>query len=188
MRIQALAATLILALVVACEAPEEAPPVTDEPAPAAAPAELTLPDWIEVDEASEMVSIHLTAGATPGNNYWNFQGHFGGTGEVVVPAGYTVEMTLDNQDPAMAHSVGVGELLPSYPNQFPEVEPIFEGAVTSNPRSLTESTLPGEQETITFVADQAGEYALICYVTGHAASGMWMPFTVSAEGEVGVIE
>lgn len=187
MRFKAFSAMMIFVLVVACDPGEEAPPADETPAPEE-PAELAMPAWMEVDEAAESVSIQLTAGASPGNNYWNFQGLFGGSGQVVVPAGYTVEITLDNQDPAMAHSVVVDDLMPSYPNQFSEVEPVFDGAATSNPRSLTEATLPGEQETITFTADQAGEYALVCYVTGHAASGMWVPFTVSAEGEVGAIQ
>lgn len=187
MRIKAFAAMFIFALVVACEPGEEAPP-PEETAPPEAPAELAVPAWMEIDEATESVSIQLTAGASPANNYWNFQGNFGGSGEIVVPEGYTVEVTLDNQDPAMAHSLVVGELMPSYPNQFQEVNPVFDGAATQNPRSLTEATLPGEQETISFTADQAGEYAFICYTTGHAASGMWVPFTVSAEGEVGAYQ
>jgi FtsP/CotA-like multicopper oxidase with cupredoxin domain len=187
MRIKALTLTLLLGVgLVACETePADQPPAAD-PGEAPAPAELATPDWFVVDHDAETVHIELVAGTTSANSYWNFQGFHGGEGEIVVPEGYEVTVNLVNQDPAMAHSVGVGELRANYPSTFDDVQPIFEGAVTSNPTSMTESTLPGESESITFTVDQAGEFALICYVTGHASAGMWMPFTVSAEGDAGV--
>jgi uncharacterized cupredoxin-like copper-binding protein len=46
--------------------------------------------------------------------------------------------------------------------------------------------MPGESETITFTASQAGEYSLVCYVPGHAMIGMYVHFNVSADGEAGV--
>ncbi|TVR64764.1 MAG: hypothetical protein EA422_05825 [Gemmatimonadales bacterium] len=191
MRIKTLSVALFVGLgLVACgdadappaDAPADAP-VAEEPT--AAPGELHTPDWFVVDHDAGTVQIDLIAGTSSANNYWNFHGLHGGAGEIVVPEGYEVSLTLINQDPNMGHSVGVGEIQSPWPNSFSQVTPLFEGAVTSNPTSMTESTLPGEQETITFVADQSGEFALICYVVGHAASGMWMPFTVSAEGEAG---
>jgi FtsP/CotA-like multicopper oxidase with cupredoxin domain len=192
MRTKALTVALAFGLV-ACGG-DDAP--SSQPAPGAAPGAapaapagpggLTMPDWIQADHAARTVSIELTAGSTSANNHWNFNGFYGGTGGVTVPEGYTITVTLVNQDPAMAHSVGVGERQASYPNQFPSVTPVFEGAVTSNPTSMTESTLPGETESITFVADATGDFALICYVTGHAATGMWMPFTVATGDAVGV--
>jgi FtsP/CotA-like multicopper oxidase with cupredoxin domain len=188
MRTKALTAALFVGIA-ACgngEAPDQ-PPATPAPAEQpAAPGELTQPNWFQVDEAAQTVTIDLTAGTTSDNNYWNFNGFFGGRGAIVVPEGFTVTVNFANQDPNMAHSVGVGERLASWPTSFSQVTPVFSGAVSSNPTSMTESTLPGEAETFTFVADAAGEYALICYVVGHAATGMWMPFNVSADGEAGV--
>jgi sulfocyanin len=187
MRLKALPVALILGIgITACGDAADAPPPADQPAPEQPAAEMTMPDWFQVDHDAETVEIDLVAGATSANNYWNFQGYHGGAGSVTVPAGYTVTINLINEDPNMGHSVGVGEMRASWPSNFSEVTPVFEGAVTSNPTSMTESTMPGETETITFVADAAGEYALICYVVGHAAAGMWMPFNVSAEGEAGV--
>ncbi len=179
--------TVVLLGLTACGNGDPEPPADAPGTPAAAPAELGMPGWMDVDHDAETVSIHLTAGETSANNYWNFNGLYGGDGGITVPEGYEVTIVLTNEDPAMGHSVGVGERQASYPNQFSEVVPVFDGAVTSNPRSMTESTLPGEEESITFVANQAGDFALICYVTGHAATGMWLPFTVSADGEVGAL-
>jgi FtsP/CotA-like multicopper oxidase with cupredoxin domain len=184
MRINALIAVFALGIV-ACEV-EEAPPPEDRPAEA--PAALATPEWFQVDHDAQTVDIQMVAGSTSQNNYWNFQGFYGGRGGITVPEGYTVTLTLENRDPNMGHSAGVGELRDSWPGSFSTpIEPVFEGAVTPNPTSMTESTMPGESDTITFVADQAGDFALICYVVGHASAGMWMPFTVSAEGEAGVL-
>lgn len=185
MRIKALTAVLAFGLI-ACGDAAEAP--ADRPAqPDAAPAALTTPDWFQVDHDANTVEIHLVAGATNENNYWNYQGFYGGRGGITVPEGYTVTITLENRDPNMGHSVGVGERRASWPGSFPEpITPVFEGALTENPTSMTESTMPGESETITFVADQSGDFALVCYVVGHASAGMWMPFTVSTDGEAGV--
>jgi len=169
------------------DAPASAPGTT--PAPAAAPAgggALTTPDWYEVDHSAQTVRVHLIAGQTPTANYWNFNGYINGQATVVVPEGYTVTLELENRDPAMAHSVGVDRRTSGFPASFTSVEPVFAGAVTENPTSQMESTLPGETESITFVADAAGEYALVCYVPGHAAVGMWIHFHVSSSGDAGV--
>jgi FtsP/CotA-like multicopper oxidase with cupredoxin domain len=188
MRIKAIAAVLALGLAACGDGePADQPPPASPAADPGEPVALTVPDWMDVNTGARTVTMTLTAGATTANNSWNFNGHFGGTGGITVPEGYTVTINLVNSDPAMAHSVGVGERQATYPNQFPEVVPVFEGGVTESPRSMTESTLPGETETITFVVDEAGEYALICYVTGHAATGMWLPFTVSEDETIGAL-
>ncbi len=188
MHIKTLAVALVVGIgLTACGDAPEPPADTDAPAeqPAAEPGALQTPDWFVVDHDAETVEIDLIAGTSSANNYWNFHGLYGGAGEIVVPEGYEVTINLINQDPNMGHSVGVGEVQATWPNSFSDVTPIFDGAVTSNPTSMTESTLPGETESITFTVDQSGDFALICYVVGHAASGMWMPFTVSADGEAG---
>jgi uncharacterized cupredoxin-like copper-binding protein len=51
---------------------------------------------------------------------------------------------------------------------------------------MTDGTMPGESETVTFMASEAGEYTMVCYIPGHAVSGMWLRFVVSADGEAGV--
>jgi hypothetical protein len=185
MRIKALTAVLAFGLIACGGDAPEAP--AERPAQPEAAAALTTPDWFQVDHDANTVEIQLVAGATNANNYWNFHGFYGGRGAMVVPEGYSVTLTLENRDPNMGHSVGVGELRASWPGSFSTpITPVFEGALTSNPTSMTESTMPGESETITFVASQAGDFALVCYVVGHASAGMWMPFTVSSAGEAGV--
>lgn len=166
-------------------APAEQPAAAATSGPAAPTGPLTVPEWYTVDNASQTVNIELTAGATPDNNYWNYNGFINGDIAITVPEGYTVNMTLINDDPNMAHSVGVSNELESFVAP-PMPTPVFEGAITENPQSMTDGVMPGESETITFVADAAGNYSLVCYIPGHSAVGMWLFFNVSGDGEAGV--
>jgi len=181
-RTVALSSALVFSMMaIACggDAPEEAPapeaPAPEAPAPTA-PAAM---DWVVTDDAAKTVTIDLVAGEDATNNNWNFNGHANGNATVTVPAGYAVTINFTNRDPNMAHSAGV-VAKPAGPwSATPDVTPAFAGAITSNPASMTEATLNGESETITFTADAAGEYALACFVPGHATSGMWINFTVT---------
>ncbi|MDH3272420.1 MAG: sulfocyanin-like copper-binding protein [Gemmatimonadota bacterium] len=146
---------------------------------------LTVPDWYSVDHDAGTVNVTLTAGSTPDNNYWNYNGAIRGQLAITVPEGYTVTIDLVNQDPNMAHSVGVSSELSNFAIP-PAPNPVFDGAMTQNPQSMVDATMPGESESITFVADAAGNYSLVCYIPGHSAVGMWLYFVVSAADEAGV--
>lgn len=150
-----------------------------------AAGELSVPDWMSVDDDNETVTIELVSGETDANSSWNYNGYFNGEATVVVPEGYEVTIDLENADQAVAHSVGVDEQIGGYPATYEEVEPAFDGAVTSGATEMATATQPGESESITFTASEAGEYALVCYVPAHATQGMWIRFDVSAEGESG---
>ena len=169
----------------------------DTPAPAAAPSAATPPaepssnlvqvEWITVDQAAQTVTIDLVAGETAANNRWNFNGHSNGEATVVVPAGYAVTLNFENRDPINYHSVGVLERAASYPAIFTDPVPVFDGAITTNATSMTESTPPADgSETIAFTASSAGEFALVCPVPAHAVTGMWIGFSVSEAGEAGL--
>ena len=146
---------------------------------------LTIPDWYTRDDDTETIHLVIGAGDIPDNNYWNFNGAINGDIAITVPLGYNVMVHFDNADPNMAHSLGVSPQIENFMVP-PEATPIFEGAITQNPGSMIDGTMPGEEETVEFVAEQAGNYALVCYIPGHTAVGMWLHFTVSAEGEGGV--
>ena len=68
----------------------------------------------------------------------------------------------------------------------PAPAPVFTGAITKYPQSMTDATASGESQTIQFVADTAGQYSMVCYIAGHSTVGMWLYFNVSASGEAGV--
>ncbi len=167
----------------AAEEPAEAPPA---PAPAAPTlSEMSMPEWYTVGDDGQSVNIAIVAGQTNAKNYWNFNGATDGNMTITVPQGASVTIDFSNQDPNMGHSLGVSELAGT-PGAMPTATPVFEGAITSNPTSMMESTMNGQSESITFVADSPGEYAILCYVPGHAATGMWIHFNVSADGDAGV--
>ena len=154
----------------------------DAAAPAAMPA-----DWISVDDAARTVTVTLIAGETDANNRWNFNGYANGEATVVVPLGYTVTIDFENRDPVHHHSAGVLARAASHPPVFDEATPVFDGAITSNATSMTEATAPGGgTESITFVASEAGEYALVCAVPAHAVTGGWIGFEVSEAGDSGL--
>ncbi len=180
------AALLALAACGGSDSAEQSSAAESAAPEAAAPAgALSRPDWFQVDDASQTVTMAITAGATADNNYWNFNGYFGGTGRIVVPQGYEVTINFSNNDPAMAHSIGLDARTGGFPASFTDPTPVFEGGISENPTSLTEATLPGETETLTFRASEAGSYSLVCFVAGHALTGMYLHFDVSAEGEAG---
>jgi hypothetical protein len=182
------------ALLVACGGgePAESPSQgAGAPAPAAAPAApmpsgpMTTPDWFHADAASRTVHLTITAGATPDNNHWNFNGAIRGSTAITVPEGYAVEIEFTNRDPNMAHSLGISAETSNF-SVPPQPNPVFPGAISQNPGSLIDGTMPGETETIRFVAERAGNYSIVCYIPGHTAVGMWLRFNVSANGEAGV--
>jgi len=187
--------TLAVALILILASCGGGEPATDEAAPSgeAAPAEtggaatLTMPSWYQHDAGANTVGLAITAGATNANNYWNFNGFSSGGATVVVPVGATVTVNFSNQDPNMAHSIGVASFT-SNPPAMLEPSPVFEGAITSNAGDMMNATGTGASETITFTADAAGDYALACFVAGHAVAGMWIHFQVSDAGEAGVLE
>ncbi len=194
-RYQLLATLLILAACGGGDAPGDAPDEAPSAGPAAAPAAgampapptgpLTIPEWYAVDHDARTVSMTVTAGSTSDNNYWNFNGAIKGELAISVPEGYTVTIELVNQDPNMAHSLGI-QADYTNPAMPPAPNPVFEGAITPNPQSMIDGTMPGQSATIEFVASTAGSYTMLCYVPGHTALGMWLYFDVSPEGEAGV--
>ena len=149
--------------------------------------DLTTPEWMQVDHDAQTVTMEVTAGSDPTNNRWNFNGYANGDATVVVPQGYEITIEFTNADPNNPHSLGIDER-PSggWPATFQNPTPVFEGAITTDAASMTGATQADESETITFTASQAGEYTMVCYVPAHAATGMWINFNVSADGQAGL--
>ena len=167
-------------------APSASQPATVRAAASSTPSgPMTMPDWYGVDHDAKTVHLTVTAGSIPDNNYWNFNGAIKGELAITVPEGYTVTIDFTNQDPIMAHSLGISSEVASFAAP-PAPEPVFAGAITENPQSMTDATMPGETETIEFVAGAAGEYSLVCYIAGHTTIGMWVYFNVSGTGQAGV--
>lgn len=161
-------------------------PCAANPCAADAAAAMSMPAWFKMDEAAKTVTLDISAGATDANNHWNFNGYAQGNATVMVPEGYTVTINFKNDDPLSAHSIGVDAATGSFPTVFDSPKPVFAGAISPNPTSMTEATASGQSATLTFTANKAGTYSLVCYIPGHAATGMWIYFTVTSDGSAGV--
>jgi len=148
--------------------------------------EVSMPDWMTYDQGANTLTMDIDAGETSDNNSWNFNGYFGGKGEVFIPADAEVTVNFTNKDQNMAHSFGAVSERGNFPANFTNPQPVFAGAITKNPTSLTGATLPGQSETVTFTADQPGQYSFVCFIPGHAAVGMYLHFTVDQSGKVGI--
>jgi FtsP/CotA-like multicopper oxidase with cupredoxin domain len=146
---------------------------------------MTKPDWFSMPAGGHTVHLDITAGLTPDNNHWNFNGYTHGGAAITVPQGDSVVITFHNADANMAHSLGISTETSNFASP-PAPTPVFPGAITKNPGSMTDGTMPGQTETLRFLADKAGTYSIVCYVPGHTAVGMWIYFIVSANGEAGV--
>ncbi len=166
------------------DAPQAEAPAAEAPAAEMPAGELTMPDWYQMDGTN--VTLDITAGLTEAGQYWNYNGYQNGDLTITVPVGANVTINFSNNDPNMPHSIGVHENFDTAPAN-PNMTPVFEGAISEDPASMTGATLPGESETITFTASEAGEYTLVCYIPAHTVSGMWIRFVVSAEGEAGAM-
>ncbi len=157
------------------------------PVAASASEEPDLPSWMSVDHDAKTVSMTIVAGMDASNNNWNFNGLSKGDATIVVPVGYTVTIDWKNSDPTMMlHSIGVGQASEVTLPMFTDPQPVFAGAISANAGDPATATKSGDSESITFVADTAGDYALICYVPGHTLTGMWIGFRVAADGTVGL--
>lgn len=183
-----LAGALVLALVACGGAADEAGTEADtmameEPAPTTGGA-MSTPEWMTIDETARTATLEIHAGETDENNRWNYNGLYAGSGSITVPQGYTVTINFTNSDPTQPHSLGIDETMASWPATFENPEPVFAGAITSD--AATTGTAPNGSETITFTTSEAGDYAMVCYIAGHAVAGMVIPFHVSADGSYGV--
>jgi sulfocyanin len=136
-------------------------------------------DWMRVDETAKKVTFDVVAGLTPENSAWNFNGYANGEMTITVPVGWTVVMNFTSRDADVPHSLFITDLKPPFPAVMP-TKPAFPKAFSVN---LQNGIGPGRKDTLRFTADKPGEYIMACGVPGHAASGMWDYFVVSAEAQ-----
>ena len=103
----------------------------------------------------------------------SFDGRAGGTGVVVVPLGWRVEVRFRNADaaPHSARVVAARSPVPLVPGRA-----IFAGAQTKNPEA---GIRVGDVDHFAFTPDRAGTYLIACAVPGHAAAGMYLKLVVS---------
>jgi sulfocyanin len=108
----------------------------------------------------------------------NFNGASNGGATITVPAGWTVSWNFKNED-AIPHSAIV--LANKMPLPAQPQEPAIPRAYT---KDVTGGLPTDGTDQTTFKASSAGQYVIACGVPGHAPSGMWIRFDVSADAKV----
>jgi hypothetical protein len=144
-------------------------------------AGITAEDLLRPGSESGSVKVTLVATFNAANYGMNFNGYSHGKAVLTVPVGTKVHVTFINPSP-VPHSAIVIDRPDTKKLQVPE--PWFPGGAT--PKHLTGQTM-GKSE-FSFVADEAGEYALACGFPSHAVAGHWVALTVSAEAKVPTLQ
>ncbi len=150
-------------------------------APARADETLT-PSWMKAYAASKTVLIELVAGWNANNGALNYNGYYKGDMTVVIPLGWTVDVDFRNHDGMLPHSVVATR--PFAPDQIPGQAGIGEMAINKAYSVDPESGIMADHhDEIRFIARDAGQFWLLCGVTGHAVQGMWVKLSVAAEAD-----
>jgi sulfocyanin len=132
-------------------------------------------DFLSYNAASKTVNLKLFAAYNSQQGGFNFNGGSNGSHTITVPVGWTVNADVINKD-AIPHSAIViadQRPIPNAPDK-----PAIERAYTSH---LTDGLAPQNgEDTMNFKAAPAGNFLIACGVPGHAPSGMFIKFVVSA--------
>ena len=134
-------------------------------------AGITENDFMKLGDKPKSVKIALIATYTEDNYGMNFNGYSKGNAIFTVPVGWTVDVDFINPS-AVPHSAIVIEKSETKKLQSPT--PYFKGGAV-------EKHLQGiafAKAAFSFVADEAGEYALACGFPAHSAAGHWVTFNV----------
>lgn len=134
-------------------------------------------EFMSYDPAAKSVSLKLFAAHGSVNGGMNFNGASNGGSTITVPVGWSVSWSFRNED-AIPHSAIVLANKMPFPAQpqDPAIPRAYTNDVTGGlPTNGTDQT--------TFKATPAGQYVIACGVPGHAPSGMWINFVVSADAK-----
>jgi sulfocyanin len=161
------------------------PPVTAHPAATVAPGTARNPgdtkvnQFVSYNTAGKTVSIALFAAINSAQGGFNFNGGSSGNQTITVPLGWKVHFDVRNDD-AIPHSAII----------IADQTPVPNGPSTAAiPRAYTDHLSDGlapqtGNDTMDFTAKPAGNYLIACGVPGHAPSGMYIKFVVSAAAQV----
>jgi sulfocyanin len=142
----------------------------------AQPGMTTVNRYLSYDPSAKSVALTLIAAANNAQGGFNFNGGSVGNQTITVPLGWDINVDFQNHDvvPHSAVVIAAQDPLPAMPEK-----PAFPRAYTSH---LIDG-LPAQtgRDTMRFTASRAGNYLIACGVPGHALSGMFIRFVVSAD-------
>jgi sulfocyanin len=145
------------------------------PARAAASEPVKVNDFMSYEPSTKTVMLKVLSAFNSTNGGMNFNGGANGSQTITVPQGWTVQMAFPNQD-AIPHSAII--LADKMPFPAQPQDPAIPRAYTAD---VTGGLMTGKSDQTTFKASTPAKYLLACGVPGHAPSGMWIHFVVSAD-------
>jgi sulfocyanin len=162
-------------------APAHKAHVTKPSAAAATPAAtdpVKVNEFMSYDPAAKTVTLKVFSAHGSTNGGMNFNGGASGSQTITIPVGWSVAMSFTNDD-AIPHSAII------LPNKMPfPAQPQVPAIARAYTNDVTGGLMTGKSDQTTFKASPAGQYLLACGVPGHAPSGMWIHFDVSADAKV----
>jgi sulfocyanin len=158
--------------------PAAAPAATSAAPGATSDSSVKVNEFLSYDPAAKTVALKLFAAHGSVNGGMNFNGASNGGSTITVPVGWSVSWKFTNED-AIPHSAIV--LVNKMPFPAQPQEPAIPRAYTND---VTAGLPTNGTDQTTFKASPAGQYVIACGVPGHAPSGMWIHFDVSADAKV----
>jgi len=143
------------------------------------PGDTKVNQFVSYNASTKTVSISLFAALNSAQGGFNFNGGSSGNQTITAPLGWKVNFDVRNDD-AIPHSAIL----------IKDQTPVPNGPSTAAfPRAYTDHLsdgLPAQtgHDTMNFTATPAGNYLIACGVPGHAPSGMYIRFVVSATATV----
>jgi phenylpyruvate tautomerase PptA (4-oxalocrotonate tautomerase family) len=142
---------------------------------------ITEADFLKLGDEPKSVHVTIVAVYSDANYGMNFNGYSHGKAAYTVPTGWTVHVTFINPSP-VPHSLIVVER--DVVKKIQMGDPAFAGASVPKP---TEG-LSLAKATFSFVASEAGDYALACGFPTHALNGHWIAFNVRDAAQAATLQ
>lgn len=134
-------------------------------------------EYLTYDGRVRTARLSIVASLDASNNALNYNGMSEGGLEIEVPLGWKVQVNLVNAG-ELHHSALVIKREAEPP--IVPANPVFRGS-SIEPADV--GIVKSARDSMTFVAERAGTYALVCGVPAHAQLGMWIRFTVSGQAK-----
>lgn len=133
-----------------------------------------------VQTSGQKVTLSLIAGQGTANGGLNFNGGFKGNKTFTVPLGSTVRIDFQNMG-NMPHSFVLRQG-GAVPTDADASDAAFPGAYA--PMKVEAGLKTGQHQLVTFKANKAGSYYLVCGIPGHALGGQYINLVVSKTAKV----
>ncbi len=138
---------------------------------------ITSADFLRLSNKPNTVELVIVAVFNDENYGMNFNGYAKGQAIYTIPKGWNVDVTFINPGP-VPHSLLVIEK--DSLKKLQVAEPYFKGAAV--PEHLKGMSFA--KGSFSFVADEAGEFALACGFPAHALNGHWIALEISDEAKI----